>query len=273
VIERMKRALRERLKKVVDEVVSEHDKEFGEVIAEHYRELSRQLTVESDRVIQAVNDVEFRARRDIFAAAERDAALSSARFAQQELTTARTFHHPDHILEFALDLATLDGMALEFGVWTGRTLRMIAEHRGGQEVYGFDSFKGLPEDWRPNIPAGTFSLGDGQPPEVPGAELVIGWFEDTLPGFLAEHNGPVAFLHVDADLYSSTKLVLEHVGPRLVPGSVIIFDEYFNYPGWEEHEHRAWQEYVKTSGIEFRFEAYTSNNEQVALVVTATPEQ
>jgi hypothetical protein len=77
----------------------------------------------------------------------------------------------------------------------------------------------------------------------------------------------VAFLHLDADLYSSTVTVLEHVGPRLRPGSVIVFDEYFNYPGWEQHEHRAWLEFVAKTGITYQYVAYTCNNEQVAVVV------
>ena len=161
-------------------------------------------------------------------------------------------------------------MALEFGVYQGRTLKIIAKARKHNQVFGFDSFQGLPEDWRSNIAAGTFATG--QLPDVAGAELVVGWFNDTLPGFLADHPGPVAFLHLDADLYSSTATVLEQVGHRLKTGSVLVFDEYFNYPGWEEHEHRAWQEFVAKTGIMFRYAAYTCNNEQVVVVVTGTPE-
>lgn len=177
-----------------------------------------------------------------------------------------TFAHPIATLEHALSLAPPDGMALEFGVATGGTLTVIAAARKNEQVFGFDSFQGLPEDWRTNIPAGTFKVD--QVPDVPGAELVVGLFADTLPDFFASHHGPVAFMHLDADLYSSTVTVLEHVGPRLQPGSVIVFDEYFNYPGWEQHEHRAWQEFVTKSGIEFEYVAYTRDHEQVAVVVT-----
>lgn len=218
---------------------------------------------EVDRAIRAVHDVEFRARRDLHAAGERDAVVTSERFARQAMPTATTFTGWRPTLEHALALAPTEGMALEFGVFTGETLRVIAEFRRGRHVYGFDSFKGLPEDWRPNIPAGTFETD--RLPEVPGAELVVGWFDDTLPEFLAEHPGQVAFLHIDCDLYSSTKTVLDHVGPRLAAGAVIVFDEYFNYPGWEQHEHRAWQEYVARTGVRFQYEAYTSNNEQVVI--------
>lgn len=82
-------------------------------------------------------------------------------------------------------------------------------------------------------------------PDVPGAQIVQGMFADVLPGFLSEHPGAVAFVHVDSDLYSSAMTVLVHVGPRLVEGSVVLFDEYYNYPDWHRHEHRALLEYAE----------------------------
>jgi predicted O-methyltransferase YrrM len=132
-------------------------------------------------------------------------------------------------------------------------------------VYGFDSFQGLPEAWRPGFPADTFAVGDL--PDIPGAELVVGTFDDTLPGFVEQHPGPVDFLHVDCDLYSSTKTVLHHVGPRLHPGSIVVFDEYFNYPGWQDHEHRAWLEHVGQTGLRFEYAGYTVDHEQVIVRV------
>ncbi|PVZ09536.1 class I SAM-dependent methyltransferase [Actinomycetospora cinnamomea] len=212
---------------------------------------------------------EVRERRDMLAAGERDAVASSARFVRDAMPGARTFPHPGATLTHALGLAPRGGMALEFGVYTGTTLRAIAEARGDGRVYGFDSFQGLPEDWRAGFGAGTFD--DAEPPEVPGAELVVGWFADTLPAFLAAHPGPVDLLHLDADLYSSTVTVLEHVGPRLRPGSVVVFDEYLNHPGWEEGEHRAWREYVARTGLAFSYEAFTHDNEQVVVVVASPP--
>lgn len=225
---------------------------------------------EVDRAISAmrdtVHDFEIRTRRDIFAAGEREAVASSAQFARERMTGARTFPHPDATLEHALSLAAPDGLALEFGVYSGRTLKIISAARGGRNVHGFDSFEGLPEAWRAGFPAGTFDVE--ALPDVPGAELVVGWFDATLPGFLAAHPGPVTFLHLDADLYSSTRIVLDLVGQRLQAGSVVVFDEYFNYPGWEAHEHRAWLEYVARTGTEFEYEAYTIDNEQVIVRVT-----
>jgi len=52
-------------------------------------------------------------------------------------------------------------MCLEFGVATGATLRKIATSFPSRSVYGFDSFEGLPEDWRGDgvtwNPKGTYA--------------------------------------------------------------------------------------------------------------------
>jgi predicted O-methyltransferase YrrM len=236
------------------------------------REQRAQLSAVREELAATRRDVEareIRDRRDMIAAGERDAVSSSARFVREAMPGARTFPRPAATLDHALGLAPRGGMALEFGVYTGTTLRAIAAARPGGEVYGFDSFQGLPEDWRAGFAAGAF--GDAEPPDVPGAELVVGWFADTLPAFLDAHPGPVDLLHLDADLYSSTATVLEHVGPRLRPGSVVVFDEYLNHPGWEEGEHRAWSEYTARTATGFSYEAFTHDNEQVVVIVTSTP--
>ena len=70
----------------------------------------------------------------------------------------------------------------------------------------------------------------------------VGWFNETLPRFLEErHAAPrnVTFLHLDADLYSSTDTVLRALESRLSPGAVLCFDELINYPEFEAHEMRA----------------------------------
>jgi hypothetical protein len=223
------------------------------------------VAAEVDRAIGAVHDVEFRSRRDLLAAGERDAAVGSARFAARAMPTARAFHDRESTLEYGVQIAPRGGLALEFGVFEGRSLEVIARERGRRDVFGFDSFKGLPEDYRPHVRAGAFAVGGL--PDVAGAELVVGWFDDTLPGFLDEHPGTVDFVHVDGDLYSSAVTVLELVGPRLAAGSVLVFDEFFNFPGWEQHEFRAWEEWLDRTGAQVAYEAYTSNNEQVVVRV------
>ena len=40
---------------------------------------------------------------------------------------------------------------------------------------------------------------------------------------------------------------------RLQPGSIIVFDEYFNYANWERHEFKAWQEFVTKYGVNHEY--------------------
>ncbi|GAA1400524.1 class I SAM-dependent methyltransferase [Pseudonocardia kongjuensis] len=227
-------------------------------------ELDGRVRTEVDRVVAELRAVEIRDRRDTIAAGEREAVASSARFAREHLADAVPLPNPQATLEHALRAAPTGGIALEFGVYRGGTLRTIAEHRGDGRVHGFDTFTGLPQTWRQGFPAGAF--GDvGELPRVPGAELVPGLFEDTLDGFLATHPGPVDFLHVDSDLYSSAVTVLAGVGPRLRRGSIVLFDEFFNFPQWQRDEARAWWEYAAAHGVGYSYLCYTYDNEQVAV--------
>lgn len=225
--------------------------------------LAAEVRAELAAARQAVDEIEQRQRRDIAYALDRWATSTTAEFVARDLPAARTFDHPHETLRWALTQAPADGLALEFGVWSGTTLNIIAPTRPRGTVFGFDSFEGLPECWRTGFDTGMFTAD--QLPDVPGAELVVGWFDDVLPGWAAEHPEPIAILHLDADLYSSTTTVLDHVGDRLVEGSIVVFDEYFNYPGWYDHEHKAWVEFVERTGIRFTYEAYTRDNEQVVV--------
>jgi hypothetical protein len=220
-------------------------------------------------MITAMHGWERRQRRDVFTALEQGAARSSAELVRREMPSVALHVHPHDTLRHALAQAPAEGMALEFGVASGTTLRIIAAAREDGPVHGFDSFEGLPEHWRLGFDAGAFATD--QPPDVEGAELVVGWFDDVLPGFLDAHPGPVAFLHVDCDLHSSTVTVLEQVGPRFTQGTIVLFDEYFNYPGWQDHEHRAWTEYADKAGLSWEYLGLTMDDEQVSVRITGVP--
>jgi hypothetical protein len=227
------------------------------------RELLQQVVTGRQALHGHIEDQARNRRRNMNWEADRRAVASSLDFVESELSTANA--HPGKLatLEAALAAVTVEGLYLEFGVATGGTLEIISRAVGDRVVYGFDSFEGLPERWRPGFDAGLFATP--QLPRVPGAELVVGLFGDTLPGFLAEHPGPVAFAHIDADLYSSTVTVLDAIGPRLRSGSVLLFDEFFNYPGWQDHEYRAWQEFCARSGVGFEYLGFAEDDEQLFL--------
>jgi len=150
-------------------------------------------------------------------------------------------------LAFALDQARVPGLVLEFGVRFGHSLRAIAA-RAGQPVHGFDSFTGLPGAWQGNAP-GLYSTGGRLPAMPSGVTLHPGWFAETLPGFLADHpDQPLRFANVDCDLYESARDVLAALAARVVPGSVLAFDEFLMNPGWQEDEFRAFHEAADRHG-------------------------
>lgn len=99
---------------------------------------------------------------------------------------------------------------------------------------------------------------NGNLPQVnKNVRLVKGWFNETLPAFIKEHSEPCAFIHVDCDLYSSTKTIFDNLKNQICTGTVIAFDEYFNYPGWQEGEYKAFMEFIAWSGLEFEYIART----------------
>lgn len=156
-----------------------------------------------------------------------------------------------------------EGWALEMGVHRGTTLRMIAAERP-DKVVGFDSFQGLPEDWVGGWTRGTFALEEL--PEIPGVDIVPGWFKDTVPAWSGAHPGRIAFLHIDCDLYSSTRDVLSALEERITSGTVIVFDEYCGYEGWEDHEARAWAEFVDRTDTAHRMITAPGVNQAIMVI-------
>ncbi|MBK8169405.1 MAG: class I SAM-dependent methyltransferase [Sandaracinaceae bacterium] len=151
----------------------------------------------------------------------------------------RAFASKRETLLFGLGALAERGLAIELGVRHGISTRVLAARL--PVLHGFDSFEGLPETWVTRRP-GAFSTSGELPDLPPNVELHVGLFSESLPRFLATHAGPVRFLHVDSDLYSSARTALEHLAPRIGSGCVIIFDEYLGHTNWREHEWKAFHE-------------------------------
>jgi len=164
--------------------------------------------------------------------------------------------------------AAYAGAVLEFGVATGRTLNQFATWLPNKTVYGFDGFEGLPEDWTSRMRKGFFAR-DTLPRVRRNCQLIVGWFDQTLPRFKADYikHDPIALLHVDCDLYSSTATILKNLKDNIVAGTVIIFDEYMNYPGWQQDEFKAWQEFVQENNIKYVYIGRVSKHQKVAVRV------
>ena len=205
--------------------------------------------------------------------AVRLASEESAQYVLQHMRAVPNFD-TDYDLHKWVTTTQLDeqllnhGWILEFGVATGRTLNQFAKWLPNKFVFGFDGFEGLPEDWTSRMRKGFFARSN-LPQVRDNCKLVVGWFDQTLPGFKTNNikNGPLALLHVDCDLYSSTVTILNELKDNIVPGTVIVFDEYINYPGWQLDEFKAWQEHCKMYGIKYEYIGRVSKHQKVAVRV------
>lgn len=141
----------------------------------------------------------------------------------------------------ALQKAEDDGLWLEFGAASGASTRLLARYH---HTHSFDSFFGLPERWRDvvnnrgiynqrSLGKGAFDRAGRPPfPDGPGTNITwhVGLYNHTVHPFVRNYRQPVFLVHVDCDLYSSTKFVLGAIASRLAPGALLIFDELINYP-------------------------------------------
>ncbi len=140
---------------------------------------------------------------------------------------------------------SLPGDVIECGVFRGASLQQMAcalKESGSQKcIYGLDSFEGFPEGSVQPCDVGTgrwfsalqkkFRFCADTPAHLRGicnafdlnVELIPGYFCDTLPRV---KDRTFCFIHIDVDLYQSYKECLEALYDRLVPGGVIVFDEW-----------------------------------------------
>lgn len=149
----------------------------------------------------------------------------------------------------------LEGDVVECGVWKGGMSAGMAYLLGPtRKYYLFDSFEGLP---KPTEMDGEYAVewqesGDDElthsncTADEADADaimrrtgvdyqLVKGWFQDTVPNF--EGIEKIAVLRLDGDWYDSTMIALEKFVPLVVPGGVIILDDYYYWEGCSKAVH------------------------------------
>jgi hypothetical protein len=141
----------------------------------------------------------------------------------------------------------------EFGVHKGSSITWLSQMFPTRTIYGFDSFSGFPddgrEDWNQDFSVPCL-------PDVPkNVRLIPGYFEDTLPAFETKFpkDARVGFVHIDCDIYSSTRTVFNVLGNRFADGSVIQFDELLNYSRFVENEFLAFYEFLITNDFDFEW--------------------
>lgn len=131
----------------------------------------------------------------------------------------------------AFSVIELPGDWAQFGVFRGATARVMeAVLPPDRKLHLFDSFEGLPQSWVDGgWQRGHFQVPSSEIPVFDPAKVVLhrGWFDATVPLFRAAHPAPLAFLHIDSDLYSSAMDVLCGLDGLIVPGTILLFDEFF----------------------------------------------
>ncbi|GJD66763.1 TylF/MycF/NovP-related O-methyltransferase [Methylobacterium frigidaeris] len=175
-------------------------------------------------------------------------------------------------LFYAISFVGPSGDFAEFGVYKGRCARFLLELiKDGRKLHLFDSFEGLPEDWVGDWKKGAFAMKDGDIPTFDSSKATVhkGWFSDSVPRFAATHDLPLSFLHIDCDLYSSTKDVLWPLNGHIVPGSILLFDEYQMESAGQvdDGEHRALVEWASMFGRGYEY-LWRTEWMQVAVRVT-----
>lgn len=187
-------------------------------------------------------------------------------FIVKNMPMALAFDTPKDLMEYVAKRIMPEGVVAEFGVNEGGSINHLAKILKGRTIDGFDSFQGLPENWSGNqMEAGYFNRGGKLPKVASNVRLHKGWFHESLPKFIAENPLPMALLHIDCDIYSSTATIFEHLQHRIVPGTAILFDEFFNYPAWEMHEYKAFAEFIARTGMKYDYVGYSFK--QVAVVM------
>lgn len=192
---------------------------------------------------------------------ERAKAYSQFRRLEPELSGARELESRERVWADCLTRLDVDApcLYLEFGVYEGASMAYFSDHlrHVDTRLFGFDSFEGLPEVWGPN-PKGTFTTNGSVPRFVDHrVQFVKGWFHETLPSFLQRPD--VArmladpkfnvFVHLDADLYSSTLFVLTTLWHH-------VRDYYFCFDEFMGHELRALQDFRSAYPALVSFYAY-----------------
>ena len=125
----------------------------------------------------------------------------------------------------------MEGDIAEVGVYAGSSTKLICEAKGTKRFHICDTFAGLPEPTAEDggvEKQGSFACSlDSIKQYLAGydnLEYHVGFCPDSVRGKLDDTR--FCFVHLDVDLYSSTKECLEYFFPRLVPGGVLVSHDY-----------------------------------------------
>ncbi|GJM30754.1 MAG: hypothetical protein DHS20C17_33890 [Cyclobacteriaceae bacterium] len=191
--------------------------------------------------------------------------------------------HPSRIGKFIIHyelykkVKHLPGAIVECGIFKGASFIRFASfvnllEKGNREVIGFDIFgefpKGKDKDDLMVLDnflkaAGSKSIGEDQLWEVlkrknldDKIQLIKGDINHTIPNFVQDNpHLQIALINLDTDIYQPSLTVLEYLFPRLVPGGILVLDDYGIHSG----ETAAVDEYFKRQHIDIHTFPYAEN--------------
>ena len=214
---------------------------------------------------------EYSLYKNIKIALQKRALESTAEYVYKNMINVNSCKTRFEVLDKAISSISIEnGLTLEFGVYTGESINYIAKKLPNEKIYGFDSFEGLPETWRDGIDKNSFQISGEDLKKLKFLDNVVivkGYFDETSPTFFKNTELPIKFMHIDSDLCSSAKTIFDNAGKLIVSGTVMVFDEFFNYPGWEDGEFKAFSVFVNDNKKEFKFITYNHKHEQVAIKI------
>lgn len=160
-------------------------------------------------------------------------------------------------------------ICLEFGVYKGNSINYLS--RFVKKIYGFDTFTGLTEDWT----GGSINHFKeryttlGKLPKVPSnVNLIVGDIRKTLEPFLGETNSKIFFINFDLDTYESTKFALSKVKKNFTSNTILYFDEFYDFAGWETGEYKAFKEEIEEDqNYSFKYMAFAKDSTAVTISV------
>lgn len=157
----------------------------------------------------------------------------------------------------------IEGDVFEFGLYTGRSLALLqianeeylkkSIHKINftRDFIGFDSFHGMLKTNHPRWKDGSFAVNHSWHPTIKIGEavtkgkvvkffktlklkqptIVEGSFDQSVKEFLKQYPKKAAIVHIDCDTYENTKSILKNIRGILQQGTILLFDDWFNYKG------------------------------------------
>ena len=232
----------------------------------------KKLLNKLSRVIYHLTPREFKNELNLHEHYKKEQQLNSYNFFKKYFKKSILFKNSSEIRKYSIDRATQKKEQnlcyLEFGVFNGTSINFFSNFV--HEIYGFDSFEGLNEDWIGNLgfSKGHFDLKNKLPKVNANVNLIQGKVQDTLDNFIEAkiilNNLKINFIHMDLDTYESSLFVLKKIKPYLVKNSIILFDQLHNFEGWDTGELKALNEVFDDN--EYNYIAFSMEHQAAILI-------